>query len=209
MRYLYLHGFCSGPATFKGNYFRQRFAEYGIELQTPDLNSPNFEHLTISSQLAIVRNILRENQEPTTLIGSSMGGYLGCLMAQEAPSIARLVMIAPAIRFIERYLDLIGEEQATNWRKTGWIEVDHYQYGEKRRLHYGLIEDARQYENRELTRELPTWIFHGVFDDTVPYQNSIEYLSLNPQAELILFPSDHSLNAEIDRLWHYMKSEFI
>ena len=209
MRYLYLHGFCSGPSTFKGNYFRQRFAEHGIELQTPDLNSPGFEQLTISSQLAIVRSVLLENEEPITLIGSSMGGYLGCLIAQDSPIIARLIMIAPAIRFLERYLDLIGKQQAARWRETGWMEVDHYQYGERRRLHYGIIEDARQYENRALNRTLPALIFHGIYDDTVPYQGSIEYLNANPQAELILFPADHSLNAEIDRLWHHIKSELI
>lgn len=204
MRYVYLHGFCSGPATFKGNYFRRCFNELDIELQTPDLNGEDFQYLTISSQLAIVRTILDQSREPVTLVGSSMGGYLACLIAQETNLVKRLVLIAPAFRFLSRYLSLIGPGMHAEWRSRGWITVDHYQYGEKRRLNYNIIEDAEHYESRPLDRELPALIFHGIYDDTVPYQSSVDYLGQNAQAELILFPSDHSLNTEIDRLWHYM-----
>lgn len=207
MRYVYLHGFCSGPSTFKGNYFRRRFAELGLELLTPDLNGEDFSLLTLSNQLDTVRELLRADDEPATLIGSSMGGYLGCLLAQESAAVERLVLIAPAFRFLARYLGLIGEEAHAKWRESGWLEVDHYQYGEKRRLHYGIIEDARHYESRPLDRALPALIFHGLYDETVPYQTSIEYVRINPRAELIMLAADHSLNAEIDRLWHYMANE--
>lgn len=207
MRYLYLHGFCSGPSTFKGNYFRGRFAEYGIDLLTPDLNGEGFEQLTLSSQLHIVRKILEQSDEPVVLLGSSMGGYLGCLIAQESAIVHRLVLIAPAFRFLQRYLALIGTQQHEVWRRTGWMEVDHYQYGAKRRLHYGIIDDAQRYESDPLDRALPALMFHGLYDDTVPYQTSIDYLRVNPQAELILIPSDHSLNKEIDRLWHHLAAD--
>lgn len=203
MRYIYLHGFCSGPATFKGNYFRGRFADQAIELTTPDLNGGDFEHLTVSSQLTVVRALLAASEEPATLIGSSMGGYLACLLAQESDIVERLILIAPAFGFLRRYQALLGDEALRSWRETGWIEVDHYQYGEKRRLGYDIMEDAQRYESLSLARPLPTLIFHGLYDDTVPYQASVDYLQVNPHAELLLLPSDHSLNAEIDRLWHY------
>ncbi len=207
MRYIYLHGFCSGPSTFKGNFFRARFAEFGIELNTPDLNGGDFEHLTLSSQLAVVRPLLRASDEPVTLIGSSMGGYLAGLLAQESDVVERLILIAPAFRFLARYQELLGEEALRAWRETGRMEVEHYQYGEKRLLAYDLVEDAQRYETVPLDRPLPALIFHGLFDDTVPYHFSVDYLQGNPRAELVMFPSDHSLNAEIDRLWHYTASE--
>ncbi|HQV33840.1 MAG TPA: YqiA/YcfP family alpha/beta fold hydrolase, partial [Calditrichia bacterium] len=38
MNYLYLHGFCSGPGSFKGQYLKEKFARKNLVLQTPDLN---------------------------------------------------------------------------------------------------------------------------------------------------------------------------
>jgi predicted esterase YcpF (UPF0227 family) len=38
---VYLHGFASGPASTKAQFFRTRFAERGVELAIPDL-APDF-----------------------------------------------------------------------------------------------------------------------------------------------------------------------
>ncbi|GAB4352049.1 MAG: alpha/beta fold hydrolase [Gammaproteobacteria bacterium] len=208
MRYLYLHGFCSGPATFKGNFFRQRFAERGIDLITPDLNGGDFSRLTLTSQLEIVHREIDRSGEPVTLIGSSMGGYLAALLAQELPIVHQLVLIAPAFRFLSRFVELIGDEALAEWRRSGWMTVDHYQYHEPRPLHYAILEDAEKYEKIPLERALPALLFHGLHDETVPYSTSIDYLQWNPQAELVLFPSDHSLNTEIERMWRYLIARF-
>src|SRR5436853_627632 len=45
MRYLWLHGFASGPTSSKGQFVRIRLRERGIELEIPDLNEPAFEFL--------------------------------------------------------------------------------------------------------------------------------------------------------------------
>ena len=204
MRFIYLHGFCSGPTTFKGNYFRERFAERGISLTTPDLNGADFSRLTLSSQLGIVKQELENSSEPVTLIGSSMGGYLAAPLAQDHTIVTRMILIAPAFRFLQRFVELIGPGAHTKWRTSGWMPVEHYQYQEQRPLNYGIIEDAKQYESIRLDREISTLMFHGLFDDAVPYSYSIDYLRSNPQAELILFPSDHSLNNEIEMMWRYI-----
>ena len=49
MKYIYLHGFASGPGSTKARFFRDRFAEAGRELRVPDLAAGDFEHLTITA----------------------------------------------------------------------------------------------------------------------------------------------------------------
>ena len=51
MRYLWLHGFASGPTSGKGQFVRGRLRERGIELLIPDLNAPAFFDLTVSRTL--------------------------------------------------------------------------------------------------------------------------------------------------------------
>src|SRR5215472_284542 len=48
MRYVYLHGFASSPASRKAQAFAKAFEECEIALEIPALDSGDFEHLTIS-----------------------------------------------------------------------------------------------------------------------------------------------------------------
>src|SRR5262249_55137684 len=82
MNVAYLHGFASGPGSTKAQLFRARLAERGVELAIPDL-APDFTHMTIGSQLAIVDALL--DRAPTLLCGSSLGGYLAALAAARRP----------------------------------------------------------------------------------------------------------------------------
>jgi pimeloyl-ACP methyl ester carboxylesterase len=208
MNFVYLHGFCSGPNTFKGNYFRDRFAARGLVLHTPDLNGGDFEHLSLSGQLAAVRELLAELDGDVRVIGSSMGGYLAVLLAQEDARIRDMVLMAPAFRFVERILNSMTPDQGRAWRDDGYITVYHYQYQEDRRLHYGIVEDAAQYDQRTLNRAVPALIFHGINDETVPYGLSIEYLRANPQAQLSLLPSEHTLGDQVDPMWDAMRARW-
>jgi predicted esterase YcpF (UPF0227 family) len=53
-RFIYLHGFASGPLRTKAQYFAARLAEAGHEVAIPDL-APDFTNMTVTSQLAIVQ----------------------------------------------------------------------------------------------------------------------------------------------------------
>ena len=81
-RFIYLHGFASGPASKKARFFEERFAELGMGLEVPDLAEGNFTGLTMSGQLAVVERMAAG--EPVSLIGSSMGGYLAALYRSAA-----------------------------------------------------------------------------------------------------------------------------
>ncbi len=72
-RVIYLHGFASGPGSRKAQLFLRRFAERGVSLEIPDLAAGDFEHLTISGQLAVIETVARG--EAVSLMGSSLGGY--------------------------------------------------------------------------------------------------------------------------------------
>src|SRR5438132_14061361 len=95
MRYLWLHGFASGPSSSKGQFVRERLHERGIELAIPDLNAPAFFDLTVSRMLAQSDAIAAG--EDVRLFGSSLRGFTGASWAATRPRRTRpLVLLAPA-----------------------------------------------------------------------------------------------------------------
>ena len=138
MRYIYLHGFASGPRSRKAQAFRTALELSGAELETPDLASDGFEHLTITGQLKVLGHTLALS--PARLIGSSMGGYLAALYAATHPEVDRLVLLAPAFQFPARWSEVAGPDDMRTWRDSGWLEVYHYATEEMRRVHYGCMK---------------------------------------------------------------------
>jgi pimeloyl-ACP methyl ester carboxylesterase len=197
-RVIYLHGFASGPGSKKAQLFRRRFAERGVQLETPDLAAGDFGRLTISGQLAVVEGTARG--EAVSLIGSSMGGYLAALYAARHAETARLVLMAPAFGFGRRFLDAIGPAEEERWRETGWRAVFNYSTGREERLWWRLIEDGLAFEEFPDAPQ-PALIFHGRRDDHVPYALSEEFVRRHPHARLELFDDGHELLDSVDPIW--------
>ena len=191
MRYLYFHGFASSPNSKKAGFFRERIPS----LEVPDLNSDDFEHLTITRQLELIGDLAAG--EPAYLIGSSMGGYLAALYAARHPEVAKLVLMAPAFGFVKRWTESVDTEA---WHKIGFLDVYHYGEKRNRRLSYDLVEDAGQYEDFPDFRQ-PALIFHGLEDTVVPPRLSREFAASHPNARLYLFDSDHELLNVLDAIW--------
>lgn len=188
MRYVYLHGFASSPASRKAQAFAKAFAARHIELEIPALDSGDFEHLTISGQLGLIRKLL--HGDAASLIGSSMGGYLAGLYASRHPEVERLVLLAPAFNFVDRWVARADEDG--KWSATGWLEIYHYGENRQRRLHFGLIEDARQYPFTPDFAQ-PALILHGTNDDTVPVSESRAFAARHSSVRLRELDSDHEL----------------
>ncbi len=184
MRFLYLHGFASSPRSSKAVAFQSALARAGIPLEVPALDEGDFQHLTISRQLALIERTL--HGEPVFLIGSSMGGYLAALYAAGHAEVSGLVLLAPAFGMAERWDARINEPKPVH------IEVFHYGDRAMRRVHYGLIEDALRYPAMPDFRQ-PALVYHGVRDEVVPVENSRAFVATHANASLTELDSDHEL----------------
>jgi hypothetical protein len=197
MRFVYLHGFASGPQSRKAQSFRRALAECGIELEIPRLDEGDFERLTISRQLRMVEKTLAGT--PCRLIGSSMGGYLAALYAAAHPEVEKLVLLAPAFGFASRWREMQSPEVISHWSDTGWLEVFHYGDKAQRRVHYCLLEDASIFPGfPDFHQE--ALIFHGVGDSVVPVGLSREFVASHKNAGLREMDSDHELLDVLDAI---------
>jgi uncharacterized protein len=108
-RIIYLHGFASGPASNKARFFRDRLERAGATVDVPDVAAGDFEHLTITGQLAVIREAVGKGS--ADLIGSSMGGYLAALFAARHTEVRRAVLLAPAFGFAGRWAGQLGKDK--------------------------------------------------------------------------------------------------
>ena len=197
-RIVYLHGFASGPQSRKARFFADRFRELGIGLEVPDLAQGDFRGLTISGQLGVIEQV--SGGQPVSLIGSSMGGYLAALYAARRAKVEKLVLLAPAFSFLDRWPETLGELKMEEWRRSGALEVFHHSEGRTMELGFQLIEDARQYEAYPAVTQ-PTLIFHGNNDTVVPASYSVEFARERPNVRLRVLESDHELGNVLDDMW--------
>jgi uncharacterized protein len=203
--YIYLHGFSSGPGSTKAQYIQAQFDQIGIELQVPDLNQDDFTHLTVSRQIAQVVDLFPPDRSPVTLIGSSLGGWIAAIIAQNHPQVERLVLLAPAFDFLAHWLPKIGEQQLNSWQKTGYLSIYHHATKNLVPLHYDFLNDARRYPLAEINRVLPTLIIHGIHDDVIPVGASLSFGADRPWVELLEWDSDHQLTDASDLIWQEIR----
>jgi pimeloyl-ACP methyl ester carboxylesterase len=200
---VYLHGFASGPASQKAQYFRERCAGCGVELAIPDLAGGDFEHLTITRQLQVIEH--RVDGRAVALIGSSMGGYLAALYAARHAGVERVVLMAPAFGFARRWPESLGEEKLREWKQTGFLEMYHYGEHRQRKIGYELLEDGARYEDFPDLRQ-PALIFHGRHDTVVPATYSEDFAATRANVRLEIIDSDHELLNALDHMWEHMRS---
>ena len=198
--YIYLHGFASGTGSTKARYIRQQFANIGIELQVPDLNQDDFTHLTVSRQIAQVVDLFPE-KDPVTLIGSSLGGWVSTIIAQDYPQVEKIILLAPAFDFLNHWLPKIGDRQLNVWENTYYLPIYHHALKNLSPLHYNFVVDARRYPLAQIDRVLPTLIIHGISDDVIPISASREFAQDRYWVKLLEWESDHQLTNVSDRIW--------
>lgn len=205
MDYFYLHGFASSPQSHKAQYLRDRFAERGQPLNLLDLNQDNFAQLTLTRQLQQVTAALTPDRA-TTVIGSSLGGLTAAFFAARSPQIKRLVLLAPAFGFPERWVQQLGEETLTHWQHTGHLPVYHYGWQREMLLDYNFWLDAQQYDWRSLPTPPPTLILHGRDDEVVPLTAVRDYAQTRSRVTLIELESDHTLKSVLPEVWQHTQA---
>jgi uncharacterized protein len=209
--HLYLHGFASGANSRKANFFLDRYGQKGVQLIVPDFNAGGFSNFTISRQLAQAASHLPD--EPVTLIGSSLGGWVALLMAEQYPQIERLILLAPALGFPQPWLSRLDPVALQTWQTAGFWPVYHYIEKQQIPLAYNFVVDAQQYLQTEFQRSLPTLIFHGINDEVVPIELSRQYASDRSHSvsggessvTLHELDSDHGLGNVLPQIWREMQ----
>jgi pimeloyl-ACP methyl ester carboxylesterase len=152
---------------------------------------------------------------PQVVIGSSMGGWLALLLARELarraqadPSLASLVLIAPAVDFTEELMwkrfppEIRREiEQAGVWARPSQYSDQPYL------ITRGLIEEGRSHLllDNMIETGCPVRILQGVQDPDVPWQHAVELSSRFAQDDVVLTlvkDGDHRLSRpeDIERL---------
>lgn len=198
-RYFYLHGFASGPDSAKAKFLRGCFQRRGLDLICPDLNEPDFSSLTFSRQVAQVETQLTD--EPTIVIGSSLGGLTAAWLGQRNPQISKLVLLAPAFEFLSQWLPRLDPSALTQWQQTGSRSVYHWRDRDFRPLHWQFVEDLHHWRDQDLQRSLPTLILHGTADEVIDFAASDRFAAQRPWVRLQALTSDHALGNVSSQIW--------
>lgn len=208
--FVYLHGFASSPSSQKARVLRERFAAKRVRLEVPDLNAgeDGFAGLTITRMLASARAAADRGRAaaglgrggPAVVLGSSLGGYVGALLAAREP-IAALVLLAPAFDFTGRFASHFPFEDLETAAIRGYFEVYHYGLAAPARVGYELVNDGLRYEPFPETGKTPVLAIHGRRDGSVPFELSERFCAGKENARLVLLDDDHQLTASIEPIW--------
>ena len=196
-RFLYLHGFASGPNSAKGVAFAEHYGRRGIPLDRLDLRVPSLPHLRLSAMLATVQQAIGGASDRAVILGSSLGGLVAARVAERDPRVTALVLLAPAFQLIARWRALPGWD---DWRRTGWREIHDYTTHQPAQIDFGAAEDAMAIDVGYPDVRVPTLILHGVRDDAVPIETSRAFAQGKPHVQLVELDDGHDLIASLPRL---------
>lgn len=198
MRYLYLHGFASGPESRKGLHLDRALALRGVALERLDLNVPSFAALSPVRALEVVDRAAGE-AGPVTLLGSSMGGWLSAVWASRRPGrVVRVVLLCPGFDLPSRWPALMGAEAFARWERDGTFVFEDGQ-GRPTPVGWRLVEETRALPSWPAVR-CPALVLHGTRDEVVPFASSERWTREQADARLVALDDDHALLGHLERL---------
>ncbi len=200
MRVFYLHGFASSAKSSKATFLAGQLAARGVTLETPDLNQPDFQTLTVTRMVNQVLE-LAGTGEPVALIGSSLGAFVAVAAAVRRPAaVSQLVLLAPALDFGATTRDF-GAERLERWKATNALDVFHFGYGRMIPVHYELYADAARHDALHAALSMPVQVFQGRRDTVVDPLVVERWAAARPAIELHLLDDDHQLLHSLDLIW--------
>ncbi|MBJ3776145.1 alpha/beta hydrolase [Acuticoccus mangrovi] len=168
-----------------------------------------FEDLAMSDWLADAERVMdRFCPGPTVVVGSSMGGWIGLLLARArlraGTPLAGLVLIAPAADFTERLMwPQLPDDRKAEIEREG-LTLLPSAYGDPYPITRRLIEDGRNhllYGDAPIETGCPVHILQGVMDEDVPYRHALELVERLAHDDVVLTlvkDGDHRLSREED-----------
>lgn len=199
---VYLHGFASSAHSGKARYLGERLRARGVQFVAPDLNVPDFSTLTVTRMIEQTGALIEKDQEPVTLIGSSLGAFVAVNASVKWPDrIGRLVLMAPALDFGDEGLKGPGGADIAAWEAAGHLNVFHFAYGRMMPVHYELYADARRYDVMNADLKMPVLVFQGRRDTAVDPATVEAWSRRRPNVELHMLDDDHQLSASLSYIW--------
>lgn len=202
-RWLYLHGFASGPESAKGVALSAHYARQGLHLERLNLRQPSLEHLRLSAMMKTVRDAIGGERDRAVLFGSSLGGLTACRVAEEDARVCALVLLAPAIRGLEQMRRRVGPEGMRRWEQTGWLETQDYAEKRMARVDFGFASELEALDARSggwPDVRVPTLLIHGRQDDTCDIAISRQWAHGKRHVRLIEVEDGHELVASLGRI---------
>jgi hypothetical protein len=202
-RWLYLHGFASGPESSKGVALAAHYARQGIHLERLNLRQPSLEHLRLSAMMRTVREALGGEQDRAILFGSSLGGLTACRVAEEDARVCALVLLAPALRAMEQMRRRAGPAGMRRWEETGWMDIQDYAEKRPARVDFGFVGDVEAMDARSggwPDVRVPTLLIHGRQDDTCEISASRQWARGKRHVRLVEVDDGHELTASLERI---------
>jgi len=202
-RWLYLHGFASGPKSSKGVAIAEHYARLGIAIERLNLRVPSLEHLRLSAIKRIVRDAIGGDDDRAVLFGSSLGGLTACRVAEEDARVSALVLLAPAFCIAPRWRARLGEEVWHRWEESGFLEIDDHAEKKRARVDFEFIRELEIIDARGdgwPDVRVPTLIVHGAADDVASIELSREWAKGKRHVRLVEVDDGHELVASLGRI---------
>lgn len=199
-RWLYLHGFASGPRSTKGVRLGNHFHGHGVALQRLDLRAPSLERLSFAAMRQIVVDALGGARDRAVVFGSSLGGLTAARVAEDDARVSALVLLAPAFRIAERWRERLGERDWSKWETTGWLDIQDYAENRPARVHFDFIRELAAADVGFPDVRVPTLVIHGTRDDTVDPQLSRDFARGKSWVHLIEVDDGHELTQSLSRI---------
>jgi pimeloyl-ACP methyl ester carboxylesterase len=208
---VFLSGFRSDMSGEKVKFVQNFCETAGIGFLAFDytghgLSSGKFEDCTLTQWLDDSLNIIHSlSLKSVIIVGSSMGGWLGFLVALRIPgNIRGLVAIAPAPDFTQKLIEnKFSDHQKRDIDTQGYTTV-HTDYSpDGFIITKSFIESGRKLclLNSRVKLTIPIRLLHGMDDQTIPYAYSQKLAKLISGDDVILTlikSGDHRLSRPQD-----------
>ena len=184
---LYIHGYSDSMKESKSMKMEQIAKNAKIDLVKLDLyghgeSSGELKYMTMDDWYncckIIIEKIINPTNKKIILIGSSLGGWLSYILAEELKNkILAVISVAGAIDFFTQVIEpLIKEENKDKEFVYEMVYDSGVPSGDF--VSRKLIESSRKYNmlNKDkININCKIRIIHGLNDPVVPFQNSIEF----------------------------------
>ncbi|WP_233234624.1 YqiA/YcfP family alpha/beta fold hydrolase [Bordetella sp. LUAb4] len=170
---LYLHGFRSSPASFKARLMAQAMAERGLadDWRCPQLPASPREAIALAMSLA-------QDTRPhaLTVIGSSLGGYYACWLAEQLN--CRAVLLNPAVHAPRDLATQVGAQTM-------------YHSGEPFEFQAEYVQELAAIEVKRPTRPERYFLVAATGDEVLDWQEMRDFYAGSRQR--IIPGSDHGI----------------